>query len=36
MQSPLIFANISGKKVQADFDARTLSSETLLVNSKPF
>jgi hypothetical protein len=27
MQSPLIFANISGKKVQADFDAGTLSSD---------
>lgn len=26
-QSPLIFANISGKKVQADFDAGTLSSD---------
>ncbi len=26
-QSPLIFANISGKKVQANFDAGTLSSD---------
>ena len=26
-QSPLIFANIAGKKVQADFDAGTLSSD---------
>lgn len=26
-QSPLTFANIAGKKVQADFDAGTLSSD---------
>jgi hypothetical protein len=34
-QSPLIFANISGKKVQAEFDARTLSSDGSVLFLRP-